>query len=51
MKYQGKRLYVYVGWNGVILALDFDWRGKGRDIEFSLFWCSLDEKWFGDGEA
>jgi hypothetical protein len=45
VKHQGKHLYVYVGWNGFIINLDFDWRGKGRNIEFTLFGGSLDGKW------
>jgi len=42
MKYQGKHLYIYFGRNGFIVNIDFDFRGKGRNIECSFFWCSVD---------
>ena len=42
MKYQGKRLYLYIGRNGFIIALDFDFRGKAYSIEYSLFFTAFE---------
>jgi len=38
-KYQSKHLYFYVGKNGLIFALDFDFKGKAYSIEYTFFWC------------
>lgn len=35
MKYQGEHLYLYVGWNGIMIALEFNFRGKYHDFEFN----------------
>jgi len=42
MKYQGKHLYVYFGINGFIINLEFDFKGKARNIEWDFFFCSVD---------
>jgi len=42
MKVEYRGLYVYLGWNGVIVALDFDFRRKAYSTEFCLFWCRFD---------
>lgn len=44
MKLQYRGLYVYVGLNGFIFALEFDFRSKSYSIEHSLFWCSVDSE-------
>jgi len=36
MKIDYRRFYLYIGWNGVILALNFDFRGKNHDICLQL---------------
>ena len=41
MKYQGKYWYLYLGWNGVIINVEFYFRNKYRNLEFSLFGCSV----------
>ena len=42
MKYQGKHLYVYFGINGFIINLEFDFKGKARNIEWDFLFCSVD---------
>jgi hypothetical protein len=37
-KHQWKHLYAYIGWNGLLLSLDFDYKGKSYNIELSLMW-------------
>jgi hypothetical protein len=39
MKYQGKHLYLYIGWNGILVSLDFDYKEHAHNIEFSFMWC------------
>jgi hypothetical protein len=43
-----EHLYVYLGWNGFIFALDFDFRGNPHSIEIMLghYWYNpKDEEW------
>ena len=39
MKFQGKHVYLYVGRNGFIVALDFHFRSKSYSVEYTLFFC------------
>jgi len=38
MKHQGKYLYIYLGRNGVIISVDFDFKGKAYNVEYTFFW-------------
>jgi len=42
MKIEYKGLYIYIGLNGFIFSLEFNFRNKWHNIEHSLFWCSVD---------
>jgi len=37
MKIMYRGFYFYFGWNGFIIALEFDFKGKAYDVAFSLF--------------
>ena len=45
MQFQYRGFYFYLGFNGIIIALDFDFKGKAYDLELAIFGVSfsLDE--------
>jgi hypothetical protein len=34
-------IYIHIGWNGFIFALEFDFRGYAYDFEANLMWIRL----------
>jgi hypothetical protein len=37
-KHEWKHLYAYIGKNGLLISLDFNFKGKSYNIELSLIW-------------
>ena len=42
MQYSGKHITISLSRNGLIFELQFEFRGKVRNFEFTVFGCSFD---------
>ena len=46
MKYNGNHFYFYLGKDGIIITLNFDFKNKNHDIQLSLTHSSIHEEEF-----